>query len=70
MSQEYYLVCHECKKKVHVGCVGFSGLQWWGMVPSVREATYKMLDNCFIHLEKLAFVWEQGPEDETYEEIE
>ena len=69
MSQEYYLVCHECKNKVHIGCVGFSGTQFWSGEPDVMKAMYKMLDNCLLHIEKLAFVWEQSTEDETYDEV-
>lgn len=70
MSREYYLVCHECKKKVHVGCVGFSGLQFWSGDKEVMAAVYALLEDCFLHLDSLAFVWEQTKEDDEYMEIE
>ena len=70
MSQEYYLVCDECKKKVHIGCVGFSGVQFWWKEEKIMKATYEILKECITHLNKLKFVWEQSPEDEEYEEIQ
>ncbi len=69
MSQEYYLVCDECKKKVHTGCVGMSGLQFWSKEERIMKAMHSLLKDCFYHLDKLKFVWEQSPEDEDYEEI-
>ena len=69
MSREYYLVCDECKKKVHLGCVGFSGFQCWTGVENTMLSFRELLDNCMFHFEKLKFVWEQSPEDEGYEEV-
>ena len=69
MSQEYYIVCDECRKKVHVGCVGMSGVQFWSKEDSVMANVSLLLSSCFLHLDKLKFVWEQSHEDETYEDI-
>ena len=70
MSQEYYLVCDECKKKVHLGCVGFSGFQCWTGEEKTMSALRKLLGYCMFHFDKLKFVWEQSKEDEEYEEVE
>lgn len=70
MSREYYLVCDECKKKVHLGCVGISGFQFWRNDEPTMKKMHKLLDDCMFHFEKLKFVWEQSEEDEEYEEKE
>lgn len=70
MSQEYYLVCHECRKKVHIGCEGLSGLQFWHNEPHVMKAAYSLLETCVRHIHKLGFAWEDSPADDEYEEVE
>lgn len=70
MSQEYYLVCDECKKKVHLGCVGMSGFKYWSNDKPTQDKIYKLLDGCMFHFDKLKFAWEQSKEDEEYDEIE
>lgn len=69
MSQEYYIVCHKCEKKVHVGSVGMSGLSFWSKEKITMDNLRKLLSNCIFHFEKLGFVWEQSEADEDYEEI-
>ncbi len=68
MSQECYLVCDQCKKKVHIGCIGLSGVQCWTGEPKVMKAFFNLMTKCALHLDKLKFVWEQTTEDEHYEE--
>ena len=70
MSQEYYLVCDECKNKVHLGCVGLSGFQFWSGDGPTMNKMFKLLDGCMFHFERLKFVWEQSKEDEAYKEVE
>lgn len=70
MSTEYYLVCHECKKKAHVGCFGMSGVQFWSGEKDAMEKANKILNDCVIfHTDKLGFVREQSDEDEEYREV-
>lgn len=68
MSQEYFVVCHECKKKVWVGSVGLSGLQFWSAENETMSSLRNLLNGCITHFNKLGFVWEQSREDEEYKE--
>jgi hypothetical protein len=70
MSQEYYLVCHQCKKKVHIGCEGLGGFQFWSGEPKAMQAARSLLSNCVRHIDKLGFVWEDSQADEEFEELE
>lgn len=70
MSVEYYFCCHSCRKKVHVGCEGFSGLQFWSGEKSAMDALQKLLNTCLLHHKNIGVIKEQSVEDEEYEEIE
>jgi hypothetical protein len=67
MSTEFYFCCHECKKKVHVGCVGFSGFQLWYANEQTGKALKELLSDCMLHSEKIGFIPEQTHDD--YEEF-
>lgn len=69
MSQEYYIVCHKCKKKAHVGSEGFSGLQFWSGEKDAMDALRKLLSDCLGHINDLGFAWEQSQADEEYKEV-
>jgi hypothetical protein len=71
MSVDYYIACHECRKIIHVAQDGMSGFSFYSGEPGCMKALRDMLDDgCKFHLDKLAFVREQGPEWDDYAEIE
>ncbi len=72
VSVEYYLVCHECRKRIHVAQVGLSG---WTFYSGERDCMAKLcgwLSEHAFDLAQHSFV--MGNEDETmsedYPEIE
>lgn len=69
MSQEYYVGCDECKKKVHLGGAGFSGFQCWTGEEKTMKKLRNLLEGCMLHFEKLTFFWEQTEKDDNYEEV-
>jgi len=62
MSEEYYLVCHKCKRKVHVGCIGMSGFQFWSSEKENMDDMREMMAECVLDcgMENLGFAWSQG----------
>ena len=68
MSVEYYFVCHECKEKLHIGCDGMSGFQFWYGDESIMKSMKSMLARCVFHYEKLGFTMEQTIAEEEYSE--
>ena len=70
MSTDYYLACHECRKILHIAQDGMSGFTFYSGEPRCLKAIQGMLEECSFHPDKVAFVREQGPEWDDYDEIE
>jgi len=70
MSVEYYVACHECRKILHVATDRMGGFSFYSGEPNCMRALRDMLADCIFHIDKLAFVREQGPEWDDYKQIE
>lgn len=71
MSVEFYLVCHGCKKKIHIAQDGFSGFRFY----SKHEACMKVLqdflaEHVFLPDHQFQFTQEGGDWLDEYMEIE
>ncbi len=71
MSVEFFLVCHDCKTKIHIGQDGLSGFTYYsgeaGCQASLKEF---FADHAIGGTEhKLGLAMEGGEADETYESL-
>lgn len=69
MSVEYYLACHECKKRLNIACHGFSGFQFPFLDVPLMKAMKEFLGHHSLCDGRVTFVPEQR-EAEDYEEIQ
>ena len=69
MSVEYYICCHECKIKAHIGCEGFSGLQFWSGDATAMKAMRSLLLTCLFHEDKIGIIKERSDEAEEYRDV-
>lgn len=69
MSTEYYICCHQCKLKAHIGCESFSGLQFWSGDFNAMKSMRSLLLNCLFHEDKIGIIKEHHPELEEYRDV-
>ena len=69
MSVDYYFVCHECKKSIHVAQDGFSGFIFYSGESGCMKAFKNFLEEHSFHPKSICFAAEQDDCVEEYDEI-
>ena len=69
MTTDYYFACKQCKKAIHVGQTGFSGVDLYKAYPDLDEKLKQFLfyDHSYHDLQ---FVQDQDPLIESCDRIE